>query len=121
MRTFLLRSATLLGLVMVPSCGGSDSSTSGTTSGLAADCQKVCDATASLKCPMAPAAASCVTDCQQTADALPNCKAQMEALVKCEATHPASDFQCDTDGKPKLKNGCDAEGVAAFGCVLGGA
>jgi hypothetical protein len=117
MRTILFPSALLLGLALVSSCGSSADSSGG--SSFTADCQKVCDTTAPLKCPK-DEGTMCVAKCQQTAAALPKCQAQIEALVKCEATHPAADWECDSDGEANLKNGCDNEGLAAIGCALGG-
>ena len=114
MRAILLRSGFLLGLtVLVSACGGSDSSS------LTADCQKVCDNTAPLKCPNSPAA-SCLSTCEQTAAALPKCQSQVEAMLKCEATHPTTDWECDDKGESNLKNGCDTEGLALFGCAFSG-
>lgn len=116
MPTSLVRSALLLGLVLLASCGGSDDSSSTFT----ADCQKVCQTVGPLKCPMEDAA-SCNMMCTQTADVLPKCRSQTEALVKCEATHPAADWECDADGEASLKGQfCDAEGLALFGCAFGG-
>jgi hypothetical protein len=115
MRTILPRSAFLLALtILVSACGGSDSS-----SNLSADCQKVCEITTPLKCPKAPA--DCVATCQKAAEELPKCQSQVEALMKCEATHPTTDWECDDQGEPSLKNGCDPEGLAVFGCAFGGA
>jgi hypothetical protein len=100
-------------LALVAGCGSGDSSSSDY-------CQKGCATAATLKCPKDDPA-TCVSMCQQMAAALPNCKTQVDALGSCTAARPASDFECDSDGKSKLKDGvCDAEGTAAIACAFGG-
>jgi hypothetical protein len=121
MRPILFRSMFLLGVtVLFSACGSSDDSSNGTAGG--SDCQKVCTTILTLKCPKEPTTqAACETKCQQTIDAIPMCKTQMQALMKCSGTRPASDWECDMDdGEANLKNGCDAEALAAVSCALGG-
>jgi hypothetical protein len=122
MSSILLRSGFLLGItVLFSACGGSDDGTNGSTGG-SSDCGKVCTAILPLKCPKEPTTAdACEAKCQQVINAVPMCKTQMEALMKCSATHPTADWECDKDeGDANLKTGCDAESLAAFGCILGG-
>jgi hypothetical protein len=120
MRTSLLRFAYLVSLVLVSSCGGSDSTTDSTGTGFIADCQKVCAVTAPLMCPKAPPAATCMSSCQQALDAVPaKCKPQVEAAEKCEAMHPTADWECDSiDGEPTIKKGCDNEALAVIACIF---
>jgi hypothetical protein len=116
MRTILLRSSLLLA-ALVSACGSSDDpGTNGTGSGLVADCQKVCAATAPLKCPKAEP--DCMASCQNATDVPPKCKAQFEALMHCSAMHPTADWECDMDGVASLKNGCDAEALAIVACIF---
>jgi hypothetical protein len=113
MNLTLLRSCVLFGFVaLVSSCGSSDGS-----GDISANCEKSCAASAPAKCSMA---STCVKTCQDTAAAVPKCTSQINALLACEATHPAADWECDADGQPALKTGCDPEGQAALTCVLGG-
>jgi len=119
MRTILLRSGFLLGLAaLVSACGSSDDpGTNGTSGGLVADCQKMCAATAPLKCPNTPP--DCMMACQQATDVPPKCKPQFEALMHCSAMHPTADWECDKDdGKATLKNGCEGEALAIISCIF---
>jgi hypothetical protein len=105
--------------VLFSACGGSDDGANGTGG---SDCDKVCAAILPLNCPKEPKnAAECATKCEATINAVPMCKTQMQALMKCSGMRPTSDWECDKDeGDASLKNGCDAEALAAIGCVLGG-
>jgi hypothetical protein len=98
---------------MVVGCGGDGGS-------VKEACEKGCATTAPLKCPNADQA-NCVAGCEAAASSIPMCKAQAEALIICTGNRPASDFACDSDGEPNLKDGvCDPEGQAVVACVFGG-
>jgi hypothetical protein len=108
----------LFGILMTfaASCGGGDSSSSSTSD----NCTKNCAISAMLKCPK-DNAATCQSTCEQTAAAVPMCRSQLDALLACSAARPASDWECDSDGEANVKGAfCNAEGLAAFSCVLGG-
>jgi len=108
-------SAVLFGLVLwVAGCGGGDAGS------LSSDCQKFCANISGLKCAM-DNPGTCQHECEALPTALPQCKAQLEAVIKCSANQPPSNFECK-DGEAELKDGvCDPEGQAAALCFLGGA
>ena len=107
-------SGVLFGLVLwVASCGGGDGGS------LTSDCAKLCATTNALKSAM-DNPATCQSQCEALPGQVPKCKDQFEAVIKCSAAQPQSNFECK-DGEAELKDGaCDAEGQAAALCFLGG-
>jgi hypothetical protein len=95
-------------------CGGGDDDSPGSA------CMKFCAVSTTLKCPNDPAT-GCEASCEAAVNAFPNCKSQFTAALACAGNQPASNWMCDADGEANPKDGvCDAEGLAAAACLLGG-
>jgi hypothetical protein len=50
--------------------------------------------------------------------AIPQCRAEMQAALRCFAEQPSKNWECDTDGLPSIKEGfCDAQQEKYTNCM----
>jgi hypothetical protein len=77
-------------------------------------CAKLCERSAPLHC---KAGAECGQHCQQMI-AIPACRAEMLTSLRCFASQPSQNWECDADGLPSIKEGlCDAEQERYTNCM----
>ena len=75
-------------------------------------CDAACDAAQSADCE-GFASAECLSDCEEFT-AQEQCADEIYALLECQSTASAADFECNDSGQPLLREGvCEAE-IAAF-------
>jgi hypothetical protein len=80
----------------------------------AALCEEVCARSAPLHC---KEAAKCNQRCRDMNE-LPVCGAQIAAAFACFVKLPTSDWECDEDGAPAVKEGrCESEQAAVAACL----
>jgi hypothetical protein len=101
-------------LAFVACGGGDDDNGGGSGESIAALCARACQTTSSLAC----ADASCASECESEANAIPACSSQYQAWLRCSADRPVSDFECDL-GDVTLKDGvCSNEEQQLFACFM---
>ncbi len=79
-------------------------------------CLKLCDKTVPLRCPGQP---GCAAGCADMSRSAGLCAPAMDAFLACLVGQPVSNFECNDEGIPAVKDGlCTAEQAMVAKCLM---